>query len=697
MIPETTREAILDAMRRFDHELRNTPEWSNWEQKANYRYAITYEGRYYPVKQIIAMATGTPVNRFSRGVNRYISNKGFSVISLYNGNAAEMLDIDVIQGSIESILSRYIAARSGEPFGKSHQIWSLFEGLQRALSSSDPLRKRPSVKVTWSAGKGNWANIPWMALVDTRDQSAPRGGIYLSFLFRQDMSGVYLALMQGHTDVKKELGKTEGLKFLRSRAGAFRKQCAGLTGYGFALDDKIDLCSDSEFAKDHEAAAIAYKFYEANEVPDDSELLQDVDAALQVYTDSLINKSTDQSFGIEEEQESNEEVSPENLTEIYEASTAIQSLINTISETGFIFEPWQIAAYVAALRTKPFIILAGVSGTGKSKLPKIVAGATGGQSYLIPVRPDWTDSSDVLGYLDLQGHFRPGPLLELARKATEEPEKHFVCIVDEMNLARVEHYFAEILSRIEDRFLSPRGGFESEPLLPHTDTAWAAQGLPPNLAIVGTVNMDESAHGFSRKVLDRAFTLELSDVDLKNWETGVTSNMPAAIRWPVSAWQPRAIQLSRLAIINDKEREIVNHAVEVLSEVNRFLVQAQLQLGYRTRDEVALFVLHANEFASSFVSRAGEKIDPLDLALKMKVLPRIAGGSNTIRLALLQFLGWSYNRKPMQVEEADRIVDSWRSAGCPGSLTGAQYPRTAARLCLMWDRLQNEGFTSFWL
>ena len=57
MIPETTRETILDAMRRFDHELRNTPEWSNWEQKANYRYAINHEGRHYPVKQIISMAT----------------------------------------------------------------------------------------------------------------------------------------------------------------------------------------------------------------------------------------------------------------------------------------------------------------------------------------------------------------------------------------------------------------------------------------------------------------------------------------------------------------------------------------------------------------------------------------------------------------------------------------------------------------
>src|SRR5437773_1344189 len=103
MIPETTRDAILDAMGRFDRELRNTQEWSDWEQKANYRYAVVHEGRRYPVKQIVAMATGLPVSSFNRGANRYLARKGFSVVSLYNGNATETLDIDFIQGSLESI------------------------------------------------------------------------------------------------------------------------------------------------------------------------------------------------------------------------------------------------------------------------------------------------------------------------------------------------------------------------------------------------------------------------------------------------------------------------------------------------------------------------------------------------------------------------------------------------------------------
>jgi len=384
--------------------------------------------------------------------------------------------------------------------------------------------------------------------------------------------------------------------------------------------------------------------------------------------------------------------------EIYDAITP---LIQTITNLGFVFEPWEIATYIAALRTKPFVILAGVSGTGKSKLPKLVAEATGGESLLIPVRPDWTDSSDILGYCDLQGRFRPGKLLQFIRKASENTEKHFVCIIDEMNLARVEHYFAEVLSHIEDRHLSSLGGFESKPLLnldlKENEALWAEQKLPPNLAIVGTVNMDESAHGFSRKVLDRAFTIELSDVDLTTWESGVLADMPAT-SWPAMKWYPRAIQLGGLGKLTKEEREIVDQVVAMLVDINKVLIQAQLQVGYRTRDEIALFVLNAQELKSSFVTRTGKPVAPLDLALLMKILPRLAGGSNAVRRILLQLLGWSHNGKNLQDEEvANSICREWEKDGCQGDISNARFPRTAARLCLMWNRLLNEGFTSFWL
>lgn len=385
----------------------------------------------------------------------------------------------------------------------------------------------------------------------------------------------------------------------------------------------------------------------------------------------------------------------------FEVALALPAVGERIADQGYRFEPWQLACYAAALRTKPFVILAGVSGTGKSKLPALLAEATGGRFELMAVRPDWTDSSDVLGYVDLQHRFRPGRLLEVARRARNDPAHHYTLIVDEMNLARVEHYFAEVLAHIEDRRPAPRGGFESSPLLgvgvQESDQVWAKQTLPPNLALVGTVNMDESAHGFSRKVLDRAFTMEFSDIDLSSWSP---EGRPEGYvqPWPVRAWYPRAVRLGGLRNLDDSEQAAVERVVTVLGEANRHLLASQLQVGYRTRDEVALFVLHARELADGFVTREGHAVDPLDLALQMKILPRLSGGSHPVRCTLRGLLGWAFDGRQLGADDdGAEIVHRWEDAGRPFALEGARMPRTAARLALMWDRLQNEGFTSFWL
>ncbi|MFW6415449.1 MAG: McrB family protein, partial [Thermodesulfobacteriota bacterium] len=380
----------------------------------------------------------------------------------------------------------------------------------------------------------------------------------------------------------------------------------------------------------------------------------------------------------------------------------LEELFNGITSQGYIYQPWQLAQYVTALRTKPFVILAGISGTGKSKLPQLVAERTGGESRLIPVRPDWTDSAEVLGYTDLQGAFRPGPLLELAHSAMDEDHSHWICILDEMNLARVEHYFAEVLSQIEDRRPATGGGYRSSPLIQNAlqeeDAEWGRVRLPPNLALVGTVNMDESAHGFSRKVLDRAFTIELSEVDLDNWK--IASSTPQSIGnpWPVSWWWPRASRLSELKSYTEAEEKRIQQSIDELSTLNRILSAAQLQVGYRTRDEIALFILHAEEVRDFFQTREENAVDPLDLAFQMKILPRIVGGSGGIQRVLLGLMGWSFNRMPLEREEdAHDIMDSWEKAERPEQLFDARYPGLASRSCLMWDRLLSEGFTSYWL
>lgn len=364
----------------------------------------------------------------------------------------------------------------------------------------------------------------------------------------------------------------------------------------------------------------------------------------------------------------------------------LRNVLDYIERAGFTFEPWQIATFVTALRTKPFLILAGISGTGKTKLPQLIAEATGVEVVIVAVRPDWTDSSDLLGYERLNGQFVPGHLLTLCERAMRTPDTQYFFVLDEMNVARVEYYFAEVLSAMENRRRIDHR-IISEPLSRNAPkevagwskaVEWNAVYLPTNVSIIGTVNMDETTHGFSRKVLDRAFVLELSEVDLSDY--GSTSDgklVPA--NWGSSAWQPPYLRLADVA--EPQSNRAVVEAVNALVRANESLQQAQLQVGFRVRDEVALFCLNAMGSKEHFVDRDETVIAPLDLCLSMKILPRLQGGGARLRDVLKDLESWT---APTQTDSAE-------------SESPAGFRRTHERVRLMQERLDQTGFTSYWI
>lgn len=595
---------------------------------------------------------------------------------------------------LQYVLENFQTSKNSEQFNSNNSIWKKFEELVRILNKLKLTHDFPNIKVEWSIGRGNWARVPWIAFLDNRETNTTQSGVYGVFLFREDMSGVYITYNQGVTKIINENGAREGRKILQEKANFLRNDCEILIDKGFQLDNEIDLKASKGLGADYQVSTIAYKLYEKDNIPDDNSIIEDIESVLKVY-DMYINPT----HKIAETQKRNDNQSK------FELNTEFEKLLDYIQSSGFVFEPWQVAAYVTALRTKPFVILAGISGTGKTKLPSLVAKGTGGHPNLISVKPDWTDSSDILGFVNLQDEFQPGILLRSAKKAQqpENQDNHFVVIIDEMNIARVEHYFAEVLSQIENRKPSTNGGFTSEPLIVQNikrseDHEWAQVSLPSNLAIVGTVNMDESTHGFSKKVLDRAFTIEISDIDLTQWE--ITSNefQNQISKWPIKNWQPRAIQLSKLEVNSVEEKQQINSLIDKLSKINEYLKPAQLQVGYRTRDEIILYALHAKEIITFFVTNDGKTVDPFDLAILMKILPRIVGGSNTIRQVIADLLVWADDEKQNTNEDkAEEICENWVYQGRPSSLMEANHPRTAARLCLMWERLKIEGFTTYWL
>lgn len=358
----------------------------------------------------------------------------------------------------------------------------------------------------------------------------------------------------------------------------------------------------------------------------------------------------------------------------------VDDVVQFVAAKGFVFDPWQIAAFVTAVRTKPFVILAGISGTGKTKLPKLVAEATGAHFRRIPVRPDWTDSSELLGYerLGTGDTFVPGHLLRIAREAQENSDQQFFVLLDEMNVARVEYYLAEVLSHIEERDRQSDGTVASDPLVPNASAPeWASIRLPGNLTIIGSVNMDETTFGFSRKVLDRSFVIEFSTVSLSS--VNPLGEVTKADPWPVERWRPAAMSLAEHAHHNHAD---VGRVINALETINTTLATLQMQVGYRVRDEIAMFVLSAHDCPDSFVADDEAIINPLDLAIAMKVLPRIQGTGPTLRAALTQLLLWA---------------DPSSSAESTTGLATEAFPFCADRLTMMLRRLDDTGFTSFWL
>lgn len=275
----------------------------------------------------------------------------------------------------------------------------------------------------------------------------------------------------------------------------------------------------------------------------------------------------------------------------------------------FVFSEPQIRLVHAALHAvagKRFILLAGLSGTGKTSMAKAYAQAYCDELKVsvathyeqVSVWPDWTDPSGLLGYVNPLADppsFHETPALKLLLAAHRNPaEPYFLCL-DEMNLARVEHYFAPFLTAMEGRGgrLALHGGDEAVDQVP------ASIPWPTNLFVIGTVNMDETTHPFSDKVLDRAFTFEFWNADLELWASLNAAEVPSDVREPV---------------------------MRVLSKLYAALEPARRHFGYRTCSEVLGFcgVPHGLPIAEA-----------LDAAVLAKVLPKIRGEDSTeLRQAL---------------------------------------------------------------
>lgn len=376
----------------------------------------------------------------------------------------------------------------------------------------------------------------------------------------------------------------------------------------------------------------------------------------------------------------------------------IKRINNYITFNGFTYENGLIENFYLSLKSKPFVILAGTSGTGKTRLVRLFAEAVGatpenGRYKMVPVRPDWSDSSDLFGHVDLNGNFVPGAIIDFVKKAELDGSYPYFLCLDEMNLARVEYYLSDILSVIETRDFKD-GRIQSSPLIDHTyygaDTAAAGRYgtvlLPENLYIIGTVNMDETTFPFSRKVLDRANTIEFSFVDLMpNFET-VTSNSPQALNLNNTFLKTEFLLLSQCS----KESESISGYCLELQKINKILQQANAHVGYRVRDEIVFYLLNNKKYDLLPEEQA------MDNELMQKILPRIQGSSLSVKTMLCELFKLCAGDYDGYQVQNDNVSDKMSKA-LRDTNRKIKYRHSAEKIELMIRRFEEDGFTSYWL
>lgn len=390
------------------------------------------------------------------------------------------------------------------------------------------------------------------------------------------------------------------------------------------------------------------------------------------------------------------------------------AVIQDLSKAKTNYSPSALStSYLTAMRTKPFLLLAGISGTGKSRIVKQMAfescpdipalrndKTAPGNYELIEVKPNWHDSSELLGYESEIGgpHYVVTPFVRFLVKAMRYPDVPFFVCMDEMNLAPVEQYFAEFLSVLESRKLLSDGTITSEPLIKadifskyadqlhrdlditDTETYKAVYDrlkndglrLPSNLIVIGTVNMDETTHQFSRKVIDRAMTIEMNIEDaetpFKNFFEGGDDLHYYDNPQPKDLFLPKVVQASEaLSILDAEDAAYLKENVPgLLHSLNSALNGTPFKIAYRVQNELILYFFslreeNPDEAAEALLAQA------MDTILMMKVLPRIEGDEDLLDKPLKTLAQFTEN-----------------------------YPQASRKIAEMQERLPQAHFTCFW-
>lgn len=417
------------------------------------------------------------------------------------------------------------------------------------------------------------------------------------------------------------------------------------------------------------------------------------------YSDLHIIKADDGIFDIR--------ISNANVPTYDSKEDGLEEVTLTSSYTSSFYRP-----YITAIKSKPFLLLAGISGTGKSRIVRELARACwdeGTEDYnaqkpknfqMVQVKPNWHDSSDLIGYVSRvsgKAEYVAGDFLRFVAKAWEDKDTPYFLCLDEMNLAPVEQYFAEYLSVVESRKSHEDGTVTTDPILEKVDEEWyfnltaslttdedvrkqfneSGICIPQNLIVVGTVNMDETTFSFSRKVLDRAMTIEMNEVDLHG---GLTKRNEQIGKLSKAELVGNAVEGVDVYTGN---KDVCEKVLTYLDAVKAVLNGTPFKVAYRTRNEFLLYVVNNlpyNKDENDVELEQGYVVArALDEITSMKVLSRIEGDDTKVSDDFLDRLSKTIDDGLKAVSGEEHTITS---------ISLAKLKEMKAKLA--------SGYTSFW-
>lgn len=561
--------------------------------------------------------------------------------------------------------------------------------LRKDLSSFDS-----TYSIKGSHGAGRWTGVPWIAVFDTRITTSAQKGVYIVYLLNKDKKELYLTLNQGATDVAQAGGNEEGKHtFTGIAANSGKGTTEKLKQRANDIADAIPL--GKQFRKDsinsgsdaYDAGCIFSIKYTLESLPDDNQLHNDLKSFIDLYSEYYrIFHTEGENAGAESTEERHHDDDNKEMTN----KEIIKRAKEYIEFKGFRYDGNLIENFYLSLKSKPFVILAGTSGTGKTRLVKLFAEAIGANIQTVPVRPDWSDSSDLFGHLDLTGRFVPGAIIDFVKEASENLDKPYFLCLDEMNLARVEYYLSDFLSIIEtrdfngsqiltDKLLSKeKYGADAEAISKYGDL-----GLPENLYVIGTVNMDETTFPFSKKVLDRANTIEFSYVDLMPEFTDI-SDVKAPVSVKNKFLKTEYLQLAACG----EDADYIESICSELSDINEVLKKVNAHVGYRVRDEIVFYMLNNKK------AQLLNEDEAMDNEIMQKILPRIQGSSSAVKDMLCDLFKMFWGDYQGYQTAGNNLSEQMEKALVSKN---GKYLKSSQKIAFMVRRFEEDGFTTYWL